>query len=496
MDKVKNHSAGKFLVTFAKYLPITLVLIWLLSSIATVFVEPFRTDESFFIYISKVGEQAGAPFELRNYLLSSWFKFEPDLESSTLALRAFAISQYIFLTIIIFFISKKTMNFTQGKFTYLHLSFSIALASWFAIHRGFEVRGELIANNLILAATLLCLASKEYSIAALRFWISLLLLFFATLFGFRYWLLCFAIFFSLSFLAGKPSGKSKTGIRWAIYISLAFVVVTTAINYVFFDLLHSITTANAWKSSNDIKISALQKLFFDRSGWGLQAQRAYYGIVVLALLCAAVRIVKARQYTSLLPVFAPVISFYIFFFLFDAKPFLYVRTIEATSFICSMAIFFFKFRPQTIQLNEVQTHLGAFIFTSFVACLAFHELSPRYDFRNSFFVDIQSWPTNTDMVDIANPESLISQVAVRVNFCKIYGDTEILVASPLNHPFCGRDVGSKFNAGFQNFPEELKLLGLKSAKGNIIISKEFKEISKDFGFSCKAIQKPLHLCSR
>ena len=464
----------------------------LFVTVLVVFVEPFRTDESFHIYISRLGIVEAGPQDALTSLLSIWFSLVKDDLWSIALLRGLTLLVY-FLSALMIYFSIATLKESLSKV--YSWSISLAIASWMAVNRGFEIRPEFLAHLCLLFALALVVTQRKrlgsYSLLAL---ISALL-FAATLFSFRYWILAFALYFSFVGVGSRLGKLPKLSFPEVCLLSCGFILLTFLLHVAFFDLTTRLASAYAWTASNDIQLGILHKLSFDIRGSALPIFCSLWVIVIIAIYKGTLNSARRHDFTGLLFAVAPIIAYYSFLLLLDSKPFRYTRSTEAVILVCS-AVVGTRLRL-FISPNAANCHRPVWAGLAFVAVFvaALSDFEGRFRFvTTSLEGDWRSLDLNGMLDQMSSPDGLANQIGSRHRFCTEFASIGVLISSPQSHPYCGVDLGSYYNSGFSKFSDEVRFSRLNGYPTRVLISKSLLNRVTEHGYTCTPVGGYYAIC--
>lgn len=462
------------------------------AAVCVVFVEPFRTDESWFIYRALLGIEMVGPVDATAAALRVWFGLFDGLWPGLLLLRGVTLFGYIMTICLGYVILRRSLIMPTPE---LALVSAVAFASWLALNRGFEIRPEIWAHLSMLLALAVGmgwsgLKGRAYLIALA------VLLFFPTIFSFRFWPICFALFFVLVGLGGRTGVVPGLGFGRVVAATVAFLAILLTIHVFALDLRSGLASAASWQESNDRQLSNVAKL---RYAIDPSIILAFYALCAAALLLSATAVAlsfRTSQPLLALFVLAPIVAHYTFFFLFDVKPLRYTRALEAIALLASFAVAF-KSRLLQYPFPSALPVAIACALAAGTTLVAYRELGTRYHFLEAFFRhSIHPAQMAGGLDKMHSSSSLIQQISTRVDYCREWSTQNVLIDEPMGHPFCGVDLGSVYNTGFRAYPEAVRFAGAHRSLGPILVSTALAgNLTKD-GFICNSAGTHYAFCGR
>ncbi|MDD5306464.1 MAG: hypothetical protein PHU25_04005 [Deltaproteobacteria bacterium] len=444
----------------------------LFLAVIVVFLEPFRVDESFYIYRSKLDLTENGLFDLLVAVLQGWFCIFRDYQSSILSLRLLTFLCFIgTITSAYLVFSRVLVCSPGGKSPIWILSFTFG--AWLAMNRGFEIRPEHLANLFYMLATLLALTkggARGRKISSIGIAV---LLFIPTLFNFRYWPLSFGVFLSLAGLENRQGDSLRIRLLPIVIHTCGFIAATLLLHLAFFDLPRRLDVALNWTTSQGNALDVFEKILFDVSNVAMPAYTIMWVLIILYLCKATYDAAHGSHLVEYLVAIAPLAAFYLFFFMYEMRPFRYVRTVEAVAVFCSIvpAIKLGVLRVPIPITNGLR--LSIIVASLVVIYTAVLDLGSRYHYVLDLYLESTQRGAEIEDIDqMYAPGSLYSQVAARTKFCSSPGQIAVLISSPNGHPFCGKDMGSLYNTWFLKYPESMRFSGLKKNSLPILISKD------------------------
>lgn len=470
------------------------LLLVLLATVAVVFVKPFNIDEAYYIYRARLNIHQPLAFDATLMMLKAWMSLFSNAWLSIWLLRVLTLLMFLASV----WLMQATLRSLVGQaYRWPALVLATGVAAWMALNRGFEIRPEPLAHLCLLGALcLVCVPSRLRGWPLLGLVAALILG--ASMFSFRFWMLGVALFFSLSVLSDRL-GRLDRG-HWLLLVvaTAGFGLVLVAVHMLVFDLAANLRAASAWKDSNQLRLGYVTTLRFDI---GPAQKPMFYFLWAAAALVAlfiAKNAWKRKDLLALVATLAPAVAYYVFFFVFEVKPYRYTRAIEAVALFCSLALAVRLKLLEPRALLPLGTWPIPFAAAAWVLCAA--SLDNFSDHDRSFLSDAFVFePAPVDEARLLDrmrePRGLSEQLLSRMDLCGTEKDLQVLVSRPTAHPFCGVDAGSVFNTGFQNFPDEMRFGGLL-ARAAILISQDLQPALVARGYTCVQVGKHYARCHR
>lgn len=462
----------------------------LIIAVLPVFVEPFRVDESWQIYRARLDISSMTATDAMSSLLRMWFYLIDDLWISTVSLRVVALLAYLITIYLCYRIALQSLLSNDKSSAYI---FSLAIASWLALNRGFEIRPEMFANLSILLAITIITGANHRHPGVPMVGVSLLL-FIPTVFSLRYFAICTAIFFMLISLAFSKKHKEYYLFGFAFLMTAMFVKIALAVHVYFFDLAEGLKYANQWSSSNDRSLGYAERLRYAISSPVVYIFAGFWISVIIFFLLVLRNAFREQRYTLAIYALSPLLAFYLFFFIKEVRPHRYVHTLEAVAFLSSASVAY-KFRLLKIKRPGIPNLLFSILIAACVFISAVFDLKTRYIYVDNLLRDAMHFPRVSKGVEtMRHPESLIQQILSREEFCRQHAHLDVIVADPRAHPFCGHDVGSFYNSGFTTYPFEIRFSAVRQSSGPIFTSAALTQELGELGFTCREISRSYHIC--
>ena len=464
----------------------------LFASVFVVFVEPFRTDESWYIYRARLDIDIQGTVDATAAMLRGWFLLFDGLWPGLLLLRVVTLACYGLTVLASYAIFRMSGIFSGSRPAFVT---AVAFASWLALNRGFEIRPEIWAHLFMLSALAVGLGwaglRDRSFVAALA-----VLLFLPTVFSFRFWPVCLALFFTIVAIGSRSGAVRPMGFGRIAALTAAYFVIVLLVQIIALDLVSGMQSAASWRQSNDQQMDALEKLRFRIGAPVIFVFYAIWGVAIVLAAAAVGRAIRKSAPLLALVVLAPALAYYAFFFLVEVQPYRYTRALEAVVLLSSAAAAF-KLRIAQMPASRSLQVLVAGALATATLLAAYKELGPRYHFVEAFFrhaVVPGRMPGALDRMH--SPESLIEQITTRVDYCNKHPSQNVLINRPTGHPFCGVDVGSVYNTGFRRYPDDLRLSGTLQSRGPILVSIKLAGDLAMRGFACSANGVHYATCER
>jgi hypothetical protein len=493
LNRVASHFHSKGFATTFSSMAASVLLLLLASG---VFIGTFRTDELFFMHGSWAqysGSESVAylPPTFHLLLVEFWRLVNGDILGAPI-LRAILLGIALIQWVGFYYLVK--VGFGPGwrtSFSPPALVTSSAMMFVIASFRGYEVRPEVIPNTILIFSFLAIIREKLFLrqrvidfilLAGLVALISL-----APSFSFRYALPAFFLLILVFYRVWCV--QDKRWIQLIAYPSVALVVFLAA-NLIPYNLFDEIRRA-AELSEGRISKTIWERLTAGGGKWyDVILIVALFAITYFAVLTTKEAATKGHRRSMVAPFLAllPLLSFYLFLFAFDQRPYGYVRSIEWILIFGAAAVI--GYENIKIGSGARANVLGRRLLYVLLACTVLScatlldQRSPAALVRcisdNLSIDEFRALSDATLVHQMRAPSSLIEQVRSRSVLCGRYPKETVAVESYMDHPICMRDGGSYTLSGWGGVADLRKLVAEEFPKLFIVNDDIAREVVRLF----------------
>lgn len=459
-------------------------LLWLFSQSVGAFVGSVRADEIHFLQNSWMAyaEQPALEYipPLYHHLLKfSWWVWGGDM-SNVYGLRLFSFALFCTQAVLVYKILSISFVTFKGKyFALVFLILSLLFVTLLAAFRGYEIRPEGLGNTLLLFSFLWLMLNRKIDSWARYSQLLLVcvLLVAAASMSLRFVLpaisLWMAVVVQMHWNNQLERIRGARAFLGAVLVSLAAAL---AVAYLFVDW-DQVRGALGRHSENSVPMSAMTRFTIN----------AWTGYKFISLIClgaigvvAACAIWKGKAAVSRRVVNAllvlPLLSFYLFLFVWDVNPRGYIHSIE---WILMLGLVLFSIGTAVASIRA--SALALLILASVLYLLSYGAVGELSAYRNSGYflgknwkaLDARGWVGKSDsslLKDFDINSGLVDQVESRREFCARHAGSFVVAGIINSHPICLIDRGTYDFSGWGK--GDVDLLGLPPDQSLIVLAAE------------------------